>query len=786
MTNQRMPLRPRVSLTRPLLSSLLLGAALLLALSLRPGAALADPGIEAPLAPALALQADGRFEDAAAAFAALAASEGPQRRLALIGLAECREALQDWAGAADAWWQAMSLGADKAERAAAVFRAANTLQQSGAHLRAARLYAMYLWLQPHSHARVEALRRAGDCYVRGGRAHLAVTYYRQALEATEPSELRVELVGLLADAHILRGDVSAALALFQEEAGRVPESEQPRFQYRWATVERAAGLEMSGLDRMRVVFQSYPQSSFAHASLVALVEAGQEVDDYQRGMVNYHARSHDFAVAAFLRHIEADAEGHRGSAHYYAGLSLRALRRYPEAVTEFDWLIDTHPGDPFIPAGMLAKGEAQDRAGDYSGAAQTYLSLADQFPGHEMAPEAVLKAGLALEAAGRGGEARDAYIRLYNGYPAAPQAPEAAMRVGLVAYRAGDQAAAEEALGTAASLCGGCGDANRYQFWLAKVLTAQGNSDEATALLQTIAGRGAGDYYSYRAIALLQGYDPLGGAPDANILLGISADARAQAEEWLQRTFDPSWQPGQPAPALAADRRWQALQEYHALGLRQQAIDTALALGRDLRRDAIAVYTLALWLRDAGLYRPSIQVASNIIYTQPDAANTVPRFIWSLAYPTYFGDLVLKEAAAGDVDPLLFFALMRQESLFDAVIGSHAGAQGLAQVMPATGEWIAGQIGDRDYTTAKLLRPYVSIRYGVWYLAQQIDYFDGNAGAALAAYNAGPGSASRWLALSGNDADLFYETIAFSETRRYLSTVLPNYYRYRQLYAARG
>jgi soluble lytic murein transglycosylase len=125
---------------------------------------------------------------------------------------------------------------------------------------------------------------------------------------------------------------------------------------------------------------------------------------------------------------------------------------------------------------------------------------------------------------------------------------------------------------------------------------------------------------------------------------------------------------------------------------------------------------------------------------------------------------------------------VRQESLFDAGIGSQAGAQGLAQVMPSTGEWIASQLGETSFSYGDLLRPCVSVRYGVWYLAQQFTYLGGDAFAALAAYNAGPGNAAAWRDLANGDPDLFFETIAFSETRRYLSTVLPNYYHYRRLY----
>ena len=46
-------------------------------------------------------------------------------------------------------------------------------------------------------------------------------------------------------------------------------------------------------------------------------------------------------------------------------------------------------------------------------------------------------------------------------------------------------------------------------------------------------------------------------------------------------------------------------------------------------------------------------------------------------------DLVLSECQTYGLDPLLMFALIRQESIFDSQAVSWAGAVGLGQVMPS-------------------------------------------------------------------------------------------------------
>jgi hypothetical protein len=88
------------------------------------------------------------------------------------------------------------------------------------------------------------------------------------------------------------------------------------------------------------------------------------------------------------------------------------------------------------------------------------------------------------------------------------------------------------------------------------------------------------------------------------------------------------------------------------------------------------------------------------------------------------------EAAATrhGVDPALFAALVWAESGFRPDAVSHAGARGLAQLMPATA---AGLGVDPD-------DPVQNLDGGARFLRAQLDRF-GREDLALAAYNAGPG-----------------------------------------------
>lgn len=103
--------------------------------------------------------------------------------------------------------------------------------------------------------------------------------------------------------------------------------------------------------------------------------------------------------------------------------------------------------------------------------------------------------------------------------------------------------------------------------------------------------------------------------------------------------------------------------------------------------------------------------------------------------------------------PVPFFArLIWQESGFRQRVVSHAGAQGLAQFMPKTAEFV-GLADPFDPTTA--------LPASARYLRAQIQTF-GNLGLAAAAYNAGARRVTDWLTRKGKLPD---------ETRNYVKAI---------------
>ena len=105
------------------------------------------------------------------------------------------------------------------------------------------------------------------------------------------------------------------------------------------------------------------------------------------------------------------------------------------------------------------------------------------------------------------------------------------------------------------------------------------------------------------------------------------------------------------------------------------------------------------------------------------------------------------------------------------------------QIIPSTGEYLWSKAGwPSDFTIDDLFRPVVSVHYGVLYLEEQRDYFDGDLYATLAAYNAGPGNSLAWVLDAQGDPDLFLEIIRIQQPQDYIRSIYWAYRQYQALY----
>jgi soluble lytic murein transglycosylase len=145
---------------------------------------------------------------------------------------------------------------------------------------------------------------------------------------------------------------------------------------------------------------------------------------------------------------------------------------------------------------------------------------------------------------------------------------------------------------------------------------------------------------------------------------------------------------------------------------------------------------------------------------------------YALLYPQPFDRQVRAASQLSKLQPELIYSVMRQESLYRTDAVSAAGARGLLQLLPETARRTANAWKQPKPSPDALFDPDVAIVLGAAHLRELIDRFGGQTVAALAAYNAGPNAASRWIPSQPVEADVWIENIPYNETRTYVQRIV--------------
>ncbi|HEX6660556.1 MAG TPA: lytic transglycosylase domain-containing protein, partial [Sphingomicrobium sp.] len=127
----------------------------------------------------------------------------------------------------------------------------------------------------------------------------------------------------------------------------------------------------------------------------------------------------------------------------------------------------------------------------------------------------------------------------------------------------------------------------------------------------------------------------------------------------------------------------------------------------------------------------------------------------------------------------LAHGITRQESSFDPYAISHAGARGMMQLMTGTAREQADKMGV-GYDGYRLISdPNYNVMIGSAYFQRMLNNWGGSVPLAVAAYNAGSGNVSKWIARYGDprsqvDMLKWIEAIPYVETKAYVQRVIEN------------
>lgn len=622
-------------------------------------------------------------------------------------------------------------------------------------------------------------REIGDVLLASGDSTGAIKQYEAAFQdATWTNAQRVDLLKKIAQVYGERNEFELAAASLAEAFNLAPDdATRANVEFLWGQALENAGDRETAIVKWKHALANYTATAGAHQSVAKLVEIGeQDINELQRGIANYSIGNYDLAIQAFRRWIAAN-ETPGAEVLYYAGMSYQRQGDHAGALRNLDSLLASYRDSRRIPDALYAKAVSQTRSGSANNALVTLRTLVKQFPNDARADDGFWNAGLALERAADHAGAAAVFTELANTFPASSFASASLFNAGVNYYLAQNFQNAQARWLDAVQKYPASQSADSAAYWLGKLKRAQGDEANAQKFFQQ-AAQPPRTYYSWRALDALNQPSPPPSYNLADYTMEDTAETRAEVERWIASWNGAAVSAQLPARVLQ-DGLYKRGDEYAALDRFLDARPQFQALNEKYKQDAHALYALALYYKDINYFSVSLDAARKLADLSGQNETQQPRLLRQLIYPTYFADLVVPYAQQHGFDPVIFFGLMRQESGFNPMSYSSAAARGLTQVIPSTGELIARALNVQNFQQTDLFKPYVSVRFGTYFLGTVLKSFDGNTYYALMGYNGGPGNARKW---QRDDLDVAVEMIHLAETHLYVRTVVAQYRQYVDVY----
>ncbi len=582
--------------------------------------------------------------------------------------------------------------------------------------------------------RARAAHRLAQGFATEARWGEALQWYERALELSQIHSFRAELIARM-------GDIA------QEMAD-----------------------EGYAVNQWRLLVEEYPDTPEALQAAARLSERGDPLSLFEMGELYLANERWQLAARAFFDSLE---EEDRAGTHQQAALALEGAGQWAAARDEWQKLLDTHPeADSLFPEALLGVARAQARLGG-AGALDTWNRLAERYPESAAARDALWERAVFRREQGSDPRAiAFAYESLGERYPDDARAETALGEAAWLRFRAEQP---ERALADWAAMAALQGEREpEALFWAGKVARQMGDEQAAQGFWRRAMQLPGAGYYSLRARALLEERE---WQPRAASDFAMPAAFVGDDLAWLRAAAGVD--EGAMLQAEPSEPLFRQGEAMLFLGERDRALGAFYNAVLSREGEPQELWAMAQRLRVLNLPGLSIVAAFRLMDTLGYDALSAPPALALLAYPIPFEEPLRAAAGEWGVDPLFFASVIHQESAWEPRARSAAAARGLTQVIPDTGEWISWRLGDADYEYRKLDRPTYSLRYGGYYLDYVLDTFEDNPFHALAAYNAGPGNAQRWLA---EDDDLFVEGVTSTETRTYLEEIYRRWAAYTRLY----
>ncbi len=560
-----------------------------------------------------------------------------------------------------------------------------------------------------------------------GETRGAVAAYQDFLITAQNSILQHSSRLHLATLYRIDEQPAKALALYEEQLAASP-NQAPHLLYQLAaTSDEQKDPQQAQKWRLQLI-EDHPKSQQGLKTLNKLPRSLDARTTYASALVRYSQEQFDKAVKGFDRFIRSYPRDQRvAEARFMLGRAYLAAGNYDNAEKTFNEVYDKYgrPSALYRIAGIQVRRNREEEA------VASYERFVKRFPQHDLADDALWQSAKALERNNHFDRAEKYYRHL---------AEEAGWSIGFTFYCREEYRKALVVFERLSKLAREEHIVDQCLYWAGKSATQLGQDDKATTLYRRAAAGFPRSYYSSRAVKL--GYldrIQVKSRPLATMRPRPEDEARLKGMQSLQR-----------AGAL------------YQLGLRQLSKAEMLQATRVNRGNTAALKVIRDRYEALGFLDRALRLSMRI-FVDGQEPDELPRI-----YPDYYWDQVVAASAEAKIDPFLVLSVIRQESTFNEGAVSRAGAMGLMQIMPHTGQTLANTLGIPHFEHRSLFDPVVSIRLGSYFLGDQVRQFTEGPAAemgfelGLAAYNAGPHNARKWLdRFPFEDIDAFVERIPY-------------------------
>jgi soluble lytic murein transglycosylase len=428
------------------------------------------------------------------------------------------------------------------------------------------------------------------------------------------------------------------------------------------------------------------------------------------------------------------------------GSVLFRLRRYGDAATQF---AKVRAPPRLAAAAQYQRARAQIALGNTEAGRSTLRAITTAYSTDTSAASALLLLADLATDDNRDRDARQTLMAMLKRFPTGRHATNARFRAGMIAYIQNDRKAAAAEFDSLLTRDPNSGEALAAGYWAGRSYAALGDKTRSRARWRSVVEKDPLSYYAVMAAKRL----------DTTL---VASDR------------SPSNYGRIPAVDTALNR---------IVGLKDLGMDVEAGFENDrLFRDAMA--NPARMVATAHALAGTDQASRSIALGRRalDEVGHSPEN-YRLYFPVLERETLISSSKENGLDPVIVAALIRQESNFNPLATSPAGARGLMQLMPAVGKTLADTKGIGPWDPDLLYEPAINIKLGTAHLSGLVRKYP-EVVKVLAAYNAGESRVEKWSSKAGSgDPEVFTERIPFVETRDYVRVVLRNRAYYQALYA---